>query len=151
MNLRTLLACFALAVATPLALVHVTGCAGTTTLEAGGAYSDPVLAQADRAILDASRAMTEFIAWQRANAAFLAKWPEIERAARNIESQRDGWEKDAYAARDAYASAAKDYRKAIADGVVGALPPSRAKIDGSIAVLTSVVTQIGAYRNAHRI
>lgn len=144
LTLLVMAACFA------VAPVVQFGCKQTMTLEAGGAYTDPVLAQTDQSILDASRAMREYIAWTKANSVFLAKWPQVAQLATRIEAQEKGWIKDAYIARDAYAAASVAYRKAIADGVAGAIPPSRVKVDAMIAVLTSVVTEVLAYRQAHK-
>lgn len=135
----------------PLAGVAVltTSCK-QTALEPGGAYTDPVLAKTDQSILDASRAMTAFVEWAKANSVYLARWPEVAQLAKNIETQEKQWVRTAYEARDAYASASKEYRKAVAAGVAGALPPNRAKLDGALAVLTNVVSQVVAYQQAHR-
>lgn len=146
-SMKQLLFLLSLCLAVPLTQ---SGCTQTTTLEAGGSYTDPVLAKTDQAILDASHTMTAFIEWARTNAAFLAKWPEVARLSGNIEAQQSQWERDAYAARDAYADAVKAYKTAIAAGVVGALPPNRAKVDAAVAVLTSVISQAIAYQQAHK-
>ncbi len=144
--MKRLLLALALCVAVPLVPV---GCnSQQQTLEAGGAYTDPILAKTDRAILDASHAMTAFIDWANINSAYLARWPEVAQAAKNIAAQKDSWIRDAYAARDAYASAAQAYR--VAAGTSAAVDAKRAALDGAIAVLANIVTQVISYQNAHK-
>lgn len=133
-----LFACLALAVP-----VLQTGCQHKVVLESGGAYSDPVLATTDRAILDASHAMADFVSWHAANATFLAKWPEVGALAAKVSAGRDGWVRSAYAARDAYAQASTSYKA----GKQG--PPDGAPLRAVMAVLTNVLAQITSYRAAH--
>lgn len=125
--------------------VYQAGCQHQVTLETGGVYSDPVLATTDQAILDSSRALTAFVEWANANATYLARWPEIGQLAIRVATQKDGWIRDAYAARDAYAQAAKDYK----DGKAGSPDPQRAKLNGILALIKSATDQIINYRNAH--
>ncbi len=129
-----------LAIAAP---VLQTGCQHEVVLEAGGAYSDPVLATTDRAILDASHAMADFIAWHAANATYLARWPEVAALSAKVSSGRDGWVRSAYAARDAYAEASLAYKA----GKQG--PPDGSNLRSAMAVLTNVLAQITASRSAH--
>ena len=133
------------AVSLPIAF---TGCQ-SSTLESGGVYSDPILASADQAILSADQSLTGFTDWVAANSAFLAQFPELEKLADNIKSQKNGWLKDAYAARDDYAAAMVVYKQAVASGSSTAIAPTTAKIDAAISLLTSVVQQITAARAAH--
>ncbi len=135
----------ALLFSTPLLF---TGCHGVgTTLEAGGAYTDPLLATTDRAILDASKALDDFVNWQRANADYLAKWPEIAKYADRVSANRDSWVKDAYAKRDAYASILKAYRDGKASGAD--VSEYRARMSAALAIINNVTAQITAYRLAH--
>lgn len=133
-----LLSCFALT-----APVIQTGCQHTVTLESGGAYSDSTLAVTDRAILDASRAMGDFVAWNEANATYLARWPEVGVLAAKVRAGRDGWIRNAYAARDAYAQAESAYKA----GKQG--PPDGAQLRAALAVLNDLTTQIVSYRSQH--
>jgi len=137
-----------LAVGLPVAQ---TGCSNPVTLEAGGAYSDATLATTDQAILDASHALTGFVGWADANATYLARWPEVGALSASVAAQKDAWIRDAYAARDAYAVAAKAYR--LAAGTPAAdqteVERKRAALQGALAVLTNLTTQIAAYRAAH--
>lgn len=135
----TLFAIAFLAVASP---VLQTGCQSSApvTLAAGGIYSDPVLASADQAILDASRAFNAFILWHDANAVWLRRWPEIGQLATNTSALKDGWIRDAYAARDAYALAAQAYRQ----GAVSAdeSDKKRAALKAAIVYLNNITTHI---------
>lgn len=133
-----LLACLTLTVP-----VLQTGCSHAVTLESGGAYSDPALATTDRAILDASHAMTDFVAWKAANATYLASWPEVAILAAKVSAGRDKWVRDAFAARDSYALASAAYKA----GKQG--PPDGANLRAAMAVLSDLTTQIISYRSAH--
>lgn len=124
-----------------------TACTHVTTLEAGGVYSDPILAQTDRAILDASHALTGFIDWTQANAAYLAKYPDVITLADKILNAKDGWIRDAYAARDAYASALTAYRAGKGDQTT--VSAKQAALNGAIAVLNNITAQITAAQTAH--
>lgn len=139
-KLTLLLAVACLAVSVP---VIQTGCQNTSTLEAGGAYSDPVLASTDRAILDASRAMGDFVQWHAANATYLARWPEVAAMSAKVSAGRDGWVRDAYFARDAFAQASAAYKA----GKQG--PPDGAQLRAALAILMNVTTQLTSYRSAH--
>ena len=119
------------------------------TLAPGGVYTDPVLAQTDQAILDTSAALTGFLSWNTENSAFLVKFPAVGALAEKVAANKDGWIRDAYKARDAYAVDAKAYRDAIALGQTNATPPNRAKIDAALAVLTSLATQVTALKATH--
>jgi hypothetical protein len=141
--MKKLILICALAFATPLALVQ-TGCQHTVTLEAGGAYADPTIATIDHAILDASHALTAFLDWNAANAPYLAKWPEVGALATRVAAQKDGWIRDAYFARDAYASASAAYKAGKASA-----PPSNANLNAALAVLSNVTQQIIDYKTAH--
>lgn len=132
------LSCLALSVP-----IVQTACSHAVTLEAGGVYSDPALATADRAILDASHALGDFVAWQAANAAYLARWPEVAALAAKVSAGRDGWVRSAYAARDAYAQASAAYKA----GKQG--PPDGSNLRAALAVLSDLTTQITSYRSAH--
>lgn len=141
-------------------LMHL-GCAngtGTVTLAPGGVYSDPVLAQEDQAILDASNAIQGFLSWYDANAALLSKTPALANLATSVRAQEKGWIKDAFAARDAYAAASKAYRTAVAQSSAspGSAAPdvapqtaALAKFQVALAIIDSVTAQIAAYRAAH--
>lgn len=128
-------------------IIDTAGCKSQVTLAAGGAYSDPVLAQTDQSILDASHALTGFVQWTSANSAFLAKYPEVLALATSVASQKDGWIKSAYSARDAYAKAAADYRAGIGDSAT--VNAKQAALNGALAVLNNISSQIVAYRAAH--
>lgn len=134
-----LFACLAIA-----APIVQTGCQHEVVLEQGGAYSDPVLATTDRAILDASRAMVDFVGWHAANATYLAKWPEIGALAAKVGAGRDGWVRTAYAARDAYAQASAAYKA----GKAGL--PDGANLRAAMAVLTNILAQINASKSTAR-
>ncbi len=129
----------------PAPALFTSGCQNQTTLEAGGAYTNPVLAQTDRAILDASHALTAFLDWHYANTGYLARWPEVGALAAKVAAQKDGWIKEAYAARDAYAAASAAYKAGLGNDVM----PSSARLNAALAVLSNVTTQIIAYKNAH--
>lgn len=129
----------------PVPALFTSGCQHETTLEAGGVYSDVTIAKTDQAILDASHALTAFIDWSRANATYLARWPEVGQLAVKVAAQKDGWIRDAYAARDAYAGALSAYK-------AGRGPdPSSAssQLNAALAVLSNVTTQIVSYKSAH--
>lgn len=132
------------AVALPLTQ---SGCQGGVTLAPGGAYTDPILAQADQTILDTSHALTGFIDWTSANAAYLSKYPEVMALATSVSSQKDGWIKSAYSARDAYASAAAAYKAGTGDS--STVSAKQAALNGALAVLNNIASQIVAYRAAH--
>lgn len=138
MNKIILFACLIIA-----APILQTGCQHEVALESGGIYSDPVLATTDRAILDASHAMADFVQWHAANATFLAKWPEVGALAAKVGAGRDGWVRTAYAARDAYAQASAAYKA----GKQG--PPDGSQLRAALAVLTNATTQITSYRSSH--
>lgn len=146
--LRHFLVIASLAFALPVVPLTFVGCQqGVMTLEPGGAYTDPVLAKTDRAILDASKLLTDFVAWAASNSAYLAKWPEVGMLAARISAYEKGWFRDAYLARDAYAEAAKAYR-------FGATPKTnvdskRAALDGAMGVVENITKQIIAYRASH--
>lgn len=120
-----------------------TGCQHAVTLESGGAYSDPALATTDRAILDASHAMGDFVTWQAANATYLAHWPEVAALAEKVRKGRDGWVRSAYVARDAYAQASAAYKV----GKQG--PPDGSNLRAAMAVLSDLTVQITAFRSSH--
>ncbi len=129
----------------PLPALFVSGCQNQTTLEAGGVYHDPVLAKTDQAILDASHALTAFLDWQTANASYLSHYPEVGTLAARVAAQKDGWIREAYAARDAYAAASAAYKAGL-----GADPsPASARLNAALAVLSNVTTQIITYKAAH--
>ena len=135
------------AVALPLSQ---TGCkSSSVTVAAGGVYSDPVLAVADQSILDTSAALTGFVQWVGANSGALVKYPEVTALAATITQQKDGWIKSAYSARDAYASAAADYKAAKAGSSAATVSATQAALNGALAVLSNVTTQITAYKAAH--
>jgi len=132
------------------AALYVTGCkTGSVTLAPGGAYSDPIVFQADKSIDQAITAMDGFIAWQSANAAYLAQWPEIATLAKSIHDNEATWVKDAYAARDAYIAAADAYKAAGTNADGTAKAEAQAKLDGLISALVSVTTNVAAFRTAH--
>jgi hypothetical protein len=137
-----LLAAFAFALA---------GCPATSkvTLAPGGAYSDPIIFQADKSIDQAVTAMDGFIAWQSANSAYLAQWPEIAALAKSISTNEAQWVRDAYAARDAYIAAADAYRLAGVNADGTAKAAAQTKLDGLIAALVSVTTNVAAFRTSH--
>jgi hypothetical protein len=137
-----LLAAFAFALA---------GCPATSkvTLAPGGAYTDPVIFQADKSIDQAIVAMDGFVAWQSANATFLAQWPEIAVLAKSISTNEGQWVRDAYAARDAYIAAADAYKAAGANADGTAKTAAQTKLDGLVAALVSVTTNVAAFRTAH--
>lgn len=121
-----------------------TGCAAhVVTLEQGGAYSDPYLATTDQSILDASHALDGFLAWYGQNAPFLSKYPDVGKLAVKVYDHRDEWVKNAYAARDAYASAAAAYRA----GKAG--PPSVAAVNAALSVLLDITKQVASYKALH--
>lgn len=136
-----------------------TGCSTTPHLEAGGVYTDIVLAKTDQTILDASHTMAGFVQWQSANAAYLAKWPAVGELANRISAQKDGWIRNAYAARDSYALALLAYREAVAaskdksgpavDEARAKQVAARAKLDGAIALLNDIADQIIQFRTDH--
>lgn len=146
--MKKLIILFALAftaVALPLAQ---TGCkSGSVTVQAGGVYTDPVLAVTDQSILDASHALTGFIQWTGANSGALAKYPEVLALSSSIAQQKDGWIKSAYSARDAYAAAAAAYRAGQGDSAT--VNAKQAALNGALAVLNNITTQIVAYKAAH--
>lgn len=139
---------FILAVALAVPLAH-TGCQSTVTLAPGGVYTDPVLAVTDQSILDASHALTGFLDWTALNHEFLSQYPEVGKLSTQIAQQKDGWIRDAYAARDAYASASHAYRSAAGGGDPTAMSTTKAKLDLALAVLTNLTDQIVQYRLAH--
>jgi hypothetical protein len=169
-KLRFLILAVALCVAAPVAILE-TGCPATTTqvtLAPGGSYTDPVLFQIDQATVIADSSLTAFVSWQKANATFLAQWPEVATLAATIQAKQDGWMRDVTAARDAYIVASKAYKSAVAaaSAVSGPLPSgggvtvsigpdntpvlsARAKFDGALAVVTAVLTQAAAFQSAH--
>jgi len=117
-----------------------TGCKTQVSVEPGGAYTEASLATADQAILDASKTLDGFLQWELANSAFLARYPEVGKLAVNVTLNRDKWIKDAYAARDAYASALISYR--LGKGQY----PTTAKIDAALSLLINITQQIVAYK-----
>lgn len=123
------------------------GCQSHVTLEPSGAYSDASLAVTDQAILDASHAMSGFLTWYAANQTFLSKWPEVGIFAAKVGAQKDGWIRDAYAARDAYASASVAYKQAKLDSA--GLDTKRAQLNAALALLTNITQQITTYKAAH--
>lgn len=130
----------------------ITGCKTTgTTLAAGGVYTDPYLAKTDQFIFDSAKSLDDFVTWQSNNAAFLSKWPEVAALAQNVSANKSQWIKDAYAARDSYASAEAAYKAAIAAGNSGAIAPTTAKVDAAVAVITNITNQIIAYKAAHNV
>lgn len=134
-----------LALALGLGSVAYQGCGSTpVTLEAGGAYSDAYLATTDQAILDAAKTLDGFTAWYQANATFLAKYPEVGQLASAISLHQNEWLKNAYAARDAYASAEAAYKKSLTSA-----PPSTAAVAAALSVITDATKQIAAYRASH--
>jgi hypothetical protein len=127
------------------------------TLAPGGAYTDPVVFQANEAILQAGDAMNDFIALVHTNATFFAQWPEVGVLAQKIADQKDGWIRDAYVARNAYVDASNAYKTAVAAASkAGTAPPdgsavdaSKSKLDGLVAALLSVTTSAADYKAAH--
>lgn len=140
----TLFAIIAISVASP---IIQSGCVGTTTLQPGGVYTEPVLAKTDQEILDSDKILTDFVSWQSAHAAVLGA--EIATLAQKVSANKNQWIKDAYAARDAYADDLKTYKAAIASGNTGAIPPTTAKINAAVAVIANITAQITAYKSAH--
>jgi hypothetical protein len=136
----------ALAMACAVPIIE-TACPNGVTLAAGGAYSDPVLATTDQAILDASSLFSGFLSWDNANATFLARYPEVGTFAASIAANKDAWIKSAYAARDSYAAAVKAYKAGT--GSQSDVDAAHAKINGAIALLNNISTQITSYRSAH--
>ena len=147
-KISILLAIVVMAFAVPATTTTFTGCTSKTTLEEGGVYHDPVLAVADRSILDSSKALSGFIEWANTNSEYLAKWPEIGVLAGKIAAQKDGWIKDAFAARDAYASAYAAYQAGKGDAKDA--DAKRAMLNGSLALLSNVIAQINAYKLNHK-
>jgi hypothetical protein len=145
-----------LAFAAPVVLTQP-GCSSAVTLAPGGAYTDPVIFQANDNILKADDAMIGFVDWATTNAPVLAQWPEIGRLAASISAQKDGWIRDAYLARNAYVTAADAYKVAVdqATKAGGVLPDgtakdaAKAKLDGLIAALTNITATIANYKSAH--
>lgn len=133
------------------ASVMFTGCPATTgvTLAPGGAYSDPVLFQIDQATGIADSTLTAFVAWQKANAAYLAKWPEVGSLSVTIQAKQDSWLRDVIAARDDYVVAASAYKGTVNAATAAGVTSARAKIDGALAVITTVIAQAAAYQSAH--
>lgn len=122
---------------------------GKVTLAPGGAYSDTVIFQANKTIDQAIVAMDGYIAWQSANATFLAQWPEIAALAKNISDHEGEWVRDAYAARNAYITAADAYKAAGANADGTAKDAAQAKLDGLVAALLNVTTSVSQFRTAH--
>lgn len=134
-----------LAMALGLGSVAYQGCStAPVTLEAGGAYSDAYLATTDQAILDAARTLDGFMAWYKANATFLAKYPEVGVLAASVSAHQNEWLRNAYTARDTYASAEAAYKKSLSSA-----PPSTAGVVAALSVITDVTKQIAAYRASH--
>lgn len=148
--MKKLILIFALAFSAIAVPVMQTGCKTPVTVEQGGIYSEASLAVTDQAILDANQALNSFVSWYQANQAFLSKYPEVGTLIAKIQANQSAWIRDAYAARDAYASALKAYNAALAAGQAGT-SPDHAKIDAALAVLTDITQQIVAYRAAHPI
>lgn len=142
------LVALAFAIALP---VFEAGCKNPpVTLAAGGVYTDPILATTDQSILDADTALSGFVDWAGANSAFLVKYPEITQAASNVAANKATWIKNAYAARDAYAAAAKAYKTAAAGtGDQTAVSATQAKLTGALAAIQSITAQVIAYQAAH--
>lgn len=141
--MRKYLSLFVFALAAFLPSAFQTGCANHgTTLETGGPYTDPYLAATDESILAASRTMDGFLAWNTANATFLAKYPQVGQLAAQIQAHRDEWERDAYIARDSYAAAMKAYK----DGL--GTSPTTAKVDAALSILNSIATQAANLKSA---
>lgn len=144
----TLVAMACLAVAVPL---MQSGCSHPpVTLAPGGVYTDPILATTDQSILDADAALTGFVDWAGANAAYLAKYPEVTQAAANVAANKAGWIKNAYALRDAYAAASKAFKTAATGtGDPTAVSAAQAKLTGALAAIQSITAQVIAYQAAH--
>ena len=134
----------------------LTGCPKPVVLEAGGPYSDPVLYQTDRAILDAKHGLLDFTAWVDTNNAFLtANAPQAVMLASQIKANLDTWEKTAFTLRTAYASSLKAYADAVAaskanntpapDGTV--VTTAHDKLQGAVAVLENLLPLIAQYRS----
>lgn len=123
-----------------LALLGGVGCQHAVTLEAGGAYSDPILATTDRAILDADATLTGFVNWANTNAGYLSQWPEIAQLAHHVTAAKDGWILDAYMARDVYAQAVKAGKDSTG---------AKKNLDVTMAVLSSLLTQVSQFESAH--
>lgn len=130
-----------------VACFTLTGCQHTVKLEAGGVYTFPVLASLDQKIIAADNALGDSVKWYNANSTFLAQWPQIGTAAANVASHRDGWIKDAWAARDAYAQAYAAYQTGA--GTATAADDKLKIFNGVIAALADVTTQISNYQSAH--
>jgi len=132
------------------------GCPKPIVLETGGPYSDPVLYQTDRAILDAKKGLLDFTAWVDTNNAYLtANAPQAVMLASQIKANLDTWEKTAFTLRTAYASSLKAYADAVAaskanntpapDGTV--VTTANNKLQGAIAVLQNLLPLIAQYRS----
>lgn len=143
-NIRLLIVSLVLSLAGGFCVTHLTGCGSSTvTLENGGVYTDAYLATTDRAILDAAKSLDGFVAWYNANSGFLSRYPEVGSLAGKVALNQNEWLRNAYAARDAYASAAAAYKDGKADA------PSNAALNAALSVLLDVTKQINAYRAAH--
>jgi hypothetical protein len=127
----------------------------TPTLEAGGPYTDPVLYQTDRSILDGVKALNDFVALTEVNSVYLTeKVPQAMALAVQIRTNTDMWEIQAYKARSAYASAKQAYDVAVAaskanntpapDGTV--VTTTRDKLNGAIAVIQNLLPIIADFR-----
>ena len=153
--MKKFLLIFALAFSAVAVPLTQTGCKTTTTLEQptattapGTFYTSADLAVFDQGILTARLALDSFVQWEAANAVFLAKYPEVHALAVSVKTGEDQWTRDAYAARDAYASAVVTYTAALAAGQAGSAP-DHAKIDAALALLQNLATQVAQYRAAH--
>lgn len=136
----------ALFCAGPLLLIDA-GCTNKITLASGGAYTDPVLATTDQSILDASKAIQGFLGWYDANKDFLAKYPEVGKLADQVRSNEKSWIKDAYSARDSYASASVAYKTG--KGTQADADVLHSKLNAALAVLNNITAQIATYRSSH--
>lgn len=112
------------------------GC-GTITLDPEGVYKgDVVLYRADSSITTAKKAVSEFLAFEKANRSFLEeKLPVVVEAAKTIRIEAKEWFRKAVDAREMYAAAQTQTN---AEGLNDALD-----------VLTNVLDQIAIYLAQH--
>lgn len=117
------------------------------TLEPGGTYSDSILATTDQSILDAQKLVDDFGAWYVANSSYLSQWPEVGSLAANVAAHNNEWFRNAYAARDAYASVSADYKNGKATSAD--LDAKHADINVALSVLNNITAQITTYKTQH--
>jgi len=120
-----------------------TGCQSTTTLEAGGVYTDANLAKIDQSILGAAKTLDGFVSWHAANVAYLTKYPAVGELAEKVAAHRNEWIKNAYAARDAYAEAGVAYKQGKATS------PTMAGVNAALSIINNITAQINTYKSQH--